>query len=202
MSNVISLKKGQPISLKKGLHLGSKIRVAMGWTAKGTSGNVDLDVTGFELNATGRTPNASYTDVVFYYNLADRYGAIVHSPDDRKGQVSVDTDAEFIDIDFSKIPEIITRIPIVVTIDESDVVGQKFSDIDAAEVRIYDGLGSDKKVVASYNLAEDFSNFNALETVEFYRENGEWQIKRIGEGKDCSLFEFFQQYGVMDVRPD
>ena len=115
MEGTISLKKMQPISLKKGLKVGDKIRIGMGWTKCRWSAPVDLDVTLFMLK------NNRYDDIVFYNKLKDDSGAVVHSPDDREGEVDASIDAEYIDIDFRRIPKRIDRMVIVVTIDELKV---------------------------------------------------------------------------------
>ena len=50
--------------------------------------------------------------------------------------------------------------------------------------------------VLRYDLSEDYSVETALNFGEFYRHNGEWKFKAIGQGFAGGLGPLAQQYGV------
>ena len=77
----------------------------------------DSDVSLFMVGKSGKVEHDE--DFIFYNNLKHPSGAVEHLGDNRTGDG--DGDDEVIMIDFTKIPEEITKIAVVVTIYDADV---------------------------------------------------------------------------------
>ena len=83
MSNIVNLRKGQRVELAKGV---SKLRVELTWQASRKAETWDLDIMALELNSEQLIANNDIRYLVFYNNLKDPQGALVHSGDDRTGE--------------------------------------------------------------------------------------------------------------------
>ena len=96
----INLQKGQKIDLTKGNPGLSKITVGLGWDTNRYDGgdDFDLDACAFVLNATGKVN--SEKDFIFYGNLQNDNGSIIHNGDNKTGEgegddVTLDPPFEF-----------------------------------------------------------------------------------------------------------
>ena len=80
----ISLKKGGNISLTKQAPNLEKIRVGLGWDARGAPGaQFDLDASAFMLGASGKV--LSEKDFIFYNQLKSGDGTVEHTCDNGTG---------------------------------------------------------------------------------------------------------------------
>lgn len=187
----INLKKGQRVSLDKGMKLAL---VGLGWDVNmfDTGGSFDLDASAFLLGKNDKLIDEK--DFVFYNNLSDRSGAVVHKGDNRSG--AGEGDDEVIIIDFTKIPDEIQKIAICVTIyDESNRL--TFGQVSNAFVRVaklaneFDSAGEDQ---IRFDLGEEFSIETALLVCEIYRYNGEWKFNAVGAGYAVGLQALVDKY--------
>ena len=157
----------------------------------------DIDISAFMLDETDKLINPS--DFIFYNNLKDSNGAIVHSGDNRNGgNNGSDNDSETIAIDFSKIPEKIKKIAICVSIHDSEIRHSNFGQVSDAHVRIVQlAHENDKKgtSILLFDLSNEFSAESALIVAEFRRNNGKWDCSAVSRGVNgglegiCRLFE-------------
>lgn len=196
----LSLQKGQKLNLSKEFGL-KKAIVGLGWNPKkfDTQADFDLDATVFVLQEDGTPfgkvltlPKETDGWVAFYNQPLVGNGAVEHSGDNRTG--GGDGDDEQIKIDFTKMPDIASRIAVVVTIHEGAERRQNFGQVDDAYAKIYDENG---KELAVYNLSEDTSTATAMLFVEFKKNSsGEWIVQAVGEGFVKSLEDFFKAFKV------
>ena len=164
----INLSKGQKVSLTKDNPGLSKIQVGLGWDVNAFDSGVDfdLDASVFLTDASGKC--ASDTDFIFYGNLKDKSGSVVHRGDNRTGDG--EGDDEQIDIELTKVPENIAKIAFTVTIYDADKRKQ--------------------------NFGQDFSIETAVVVGELYRNNGEWKFNAIGSGFQGGLAALCAHYGI------
>ena len=190
----INLKKGQRVALEDSMKLAM---VGLGWDTNRYDGgyDFDLDASVFLLGSNGKLLRDE--DFVFYNNLNGRDGAVVHTGDNLTGDG--DGDDEVIMIDFTKIPEEITRIAVVVTIYDADVRRQNFGQVDNAYIRLakladeFDTVGTP---ILRFDLTEEFSVETALVVAEIYKRNGEWKFNAVAAGYEGGLEAICRSFGA------
>lgn len=188
---MVSLSKGQNVSLSKEDPSLKKVLVGLGWDPRGTDGaEFDLDASVFLLNSTGKVRNER--DFIFYNNLASADGSIQHTGDNRSGQG--DGDDEAIKVNLPLVPADVEKMVFVVTIHDAQTRRQNFGQVGGAFIRIVnDETGRE---VARFDLSEDASTEVAMLFGELYRHNGEWKFKAVGQGYSGGLAAVCAQYGV------
>ena len=193
---MVSLSKGQKISLDKGLQL---CMVGLGLDPNRYRGNhdFDLDASVFLLGANDRV--RSDDDFVFYGNQVHVSGSVKSLGDDRTGGNSEDGDDEQIIIDLSRIPSHITKLAVVVTIYDAIARRQNFGQVSNAYVRVVkirnegDEHGSE---VVRYDLDEEFADENAIVACEIVRNGSEWKFCAVGAGYNGELLGLCRKFGV------
>ncbi len=188
----ISLQKGQKVDLTKTNPGLSKILVGLGWdTNKYDGGSAfDLDVTAFMNGADGKVLNDQ--NFIFYGNLQDPTGAVVHLGDNLTGEG--DGDDEQITIELAKVPAEVEKISFAVTIYDAQVRKQNFGQVSNAFIRIVNAASNEELI--RYDLGEDFSIETAVVIAELYRHNGEWKFNAIGSGFEGGLEALCKNFGV------
>jgi len=192
----INLQKGQRINLEKSN--GSKLQnvcVGINWGAiekKGMFGfgkskeAVDLDASCALFDDTKKR-----LDVVYFGNLKSKDGSILHSGDDRTGDMGGDDglDNEVLTLDFSRLNPSVTYVAFVL----NSFKGQDFGTIPFASIRIYEGTPKRvNEVFATFDIANGpgFSGHVSMVMGVFYKKNGEWKFNAVGEPtKDKKLEE-------------
>jgi tellurium resistance protein TerD len=191
--SVISLTKGQNISLTKTDPSLSRLRLGLGWDANSfDGGDFDLDASAFMLTAEGKARSAD--DFLFYSTegLKTKCGSLEHLGDNRTG--AGDGDDEVIILDLTKPAADIEKIALVVSIYHAKARNQNFGMVSNAFVRIVnDDTGVE---VARYDLTEDFSTQKSLVFAEIYRHNNEWKFKAVGNGFEEGLGAIGRMYSL------
>lgn len=167
----ISLKKGNAISLKKGL---SSVVFSIQWDTTD-----DLDIHAFILQDNKAQDER---DFIFYNQKTHPTKAIVHSGDVRNGtKNAIGTDDETITID---LPILTTAMPqrdevlLTAALYDSD---KDFGDLHNAIAIITDA--STKETIATYNLQQDLRGEVAAEIARFKKQSDEtWVFEAIGKG--------------------
>ena len=194
-AGVISLSKGETISLAKKAPSLKEVYVGLGWDEKKGYGSADydLDVSVFMLGENGKVinPNANF---IFYGNLDSPCGSIHHTGDNRTGQG--DGDDEVVIAKLDKVPEAIKELVFTVTIHEARANRQNFGQIQNAFIRLCDNLDSGKKEIARYDLTEQSSSSLSMIFARLVRGNDGWQFQAMGEGLDVELAGVCTRYGV------
>lgn len=188
----ISLRKGGNISLRKAADQSgssaplTKIRLNLDWDERVTDGVAfDVDASVFLLNEKGMI--ATSEDFIFYGQLSDPSGSIVHQGDDTSG-----AGGESVDVELSKVPDQIQKISFVVTIHEADIRNQNFGMISNAFIKVVNS--GDEKEICRYDLSEDASTETAMVFADLYKHNGDWKIKAVGQGYTGGLSTLCKHY--------
>lgn len=190
----VNLSKGQRVSLEKSMTMAL---VGLGWDVNKYNGgyDFDLDAAAFLLGENGKVTKDE--DFIFYNNLQSDTGAVIHTGDNLTGEG--DGDDEVILIDFTKLPEYVTKIAITVTIHEAVARGQNFGQVSNAYVRVANRSSSEDMVGSEalrYDLMEEFSVETALVVCEIYKHNGAWKFNAVGSGFQGGLAALCKNYGV------
>ncbi|MGK7899472.1 MAG: TerD family protein [Xenococcus sp. (in: cyanobacteria)] len=189
---VVSLAKGQRVSLEKVAPGLTEIFVGLGWDTKITDGgfDYDLDASVFLLGSNEKLISDKH--FIFYNNLTspDPNKSVEHTGDNLTGDG--DGDDEVIKINLQKVPNDVQKIVVTVTIHEAEKRSQNFGQIDNAFVRIVDAKTNQE--ATRYDLTEDCSIETALIMAEIYRKNGEWRVNAVGSGYQGGLQALLDRY--------
>lgn len=191
----VSLSKGGNISLEKVAPGMVHARVGLGWNPRTTDGvEFDLDASAIVLGENGKSLSDAH--FIFYNNLEDPTGAIVHQGDNRTGEG--DGDDEMIAVDLSKIAPEVSRIVFLASIHDAVGRNQNFGQVADAYIRVYDGDAPDDSTkVVTYDLGEEASTETALVFGEVYRYQNDWKFRAIGQGYSTGLAGVISDYGLM-----
>ena len=188
---VLSLSKGQNISLSKEDATLQKIHIGLGWDERQTDGKeFDLDASLFMLKDDGKVRSGA--DFIFYKQEDSACGSVHHTGDNRTG--AGDGDDESIKVDLTGVPEDIQKLVVTVTIHDAEDRRQNFGQVANAFIRIANDE-SDTEIVR-YDLGEDYSTETAMVFGEIYRHGGEWKFRAVGQGYAGGLLAMCHQYGV------
>lgn len=188
----VNLSKGQKVDLTKTNPGLSKIIVGLGWDVNKYDGGseFDLDAAAFLCSDMGRV--TSDADFVFYNNKEHSSGSVIHSGDNLTGEG--DGDDEQLQVDLSKVPDMISKIDFTVTINDADVRNQNFGQVSNAYIRIINEATGEELI--RYDLGEDYSIETAVIVGELYRNAGEWKFNAIGSGFQGGLAALCTNFGV------
>jgi tellurium resistance protein TerD len=187
----ISLQKGGNVSLEKAAPGMKKVIVGLGWDVRATDGvDFDLDASLFLLGENGKVVDDK--SFIFYNNLKSVCGSVEHTGDNLTGEG--DGDDEQIKVDLSKVPDLVKKIVITVTIHDAASRSLNFGQVSNASIRIVNEENNTE--VLRYDLSEDCSIETAMNFGELYRYNKEWKFKAIGQGFSGGLKPLAQEFGV------
>lgn len=187
----VSLSKGQNVSLSKEAPGLTKVRFGLGWDVRKTDGSAfDLDASAFVLDDSGKVLSDQH--FVFYNNLKDPSGAVVHSGDNLTG--SGEGDDEQLTVDLAAMTPNAARVAFVVTIHDAEARKQNFGQVQNAFIRAVNA--DDDKEIARYDLSEDASVETAMIFGELYRHGADWKFRATGQGYAGGLGAVARNYGV------
>lgn len=187
----ISLKKGGNLSLTASDPTLKSVKIGLGWDARETSGHeFDLDASLFMITSNGKVRDDR--DLIYYNNQDSTCKSIHHTGDNRTGDG--DGDDEVINVYLDKVPNVIERLVVTVTIHDADARNQNFGQVTEAFIRITN-LESDIEI-CRFDLSEDYSTETAMIFGEIYRKNNEWKFRAVGQGYSGGLYEMCMKHGI------
>jgi len=190
----VNLSKGGNISLTKVAPGLTKAVVGLGWKPRTTDGAAfDLDAAALVVDEAGRALSDQH--FVFFNNLQDPSGAVVHQGDNRTGDG--DGDDEQIAVDLAALPANVARVVFLASIYDADARRQNFGQVSDAYIRVFDAEDprNDAKTVV-FDLGEDASTETALVFGELYRNGGDWKFRAVGQGYASGLVGIVADYGL------
>ncbi len=190
----VNLSKGGNISLEKVAPGMVHACVGLGWDPRTTDGSpFDLDASAILLDATGKAISDQH--FVFYNNLKDPSGAVLHQGDNLTGVG--DGDDETINVELTALEPAVERIVFLASIHDAAGRRQNFGQVADAYIRVYDrdDPTNDAKVVR-FDLGEDASTETALVFGELYQRGGDWKFRAIGQGYTSGLAGVIADYGL------
>ena len=180
---MISLSKGQKLSLKKEGNNLKKIEVGVGWGkreiySKGFFGigagtrYVDVDLDASVIMYDG---NRSVVDKISFRQLKSRDGSIVHSGDDLVGGGTDNDPNETIHVNLEAVPGHVQSIIFVV----NSYSGEDFGGIPTAFCNIVNS--ADGSEFARYNLSVDGGATKGFVLAKIFRSGSSWEVEAIGK---------------------
>ncbi|MEU2612112.1 TerD family protein [Micromonospora sp. NPDC007271] len=104
-------------------------------------------------------------------------------------------DDEQIELDLDQVPAEISRIVVVVYVNEGPVRRRALGQLKHCGIRVMN-LADNRELVRSENLAQWLTNETALALGEVYRRGTEWKFRVIGEGYTSGIAGIAADYGV------
>ncbi|TWH00540.1 stress response protein SCP2 [Nocardioides sp. J9] len=166
---------------------------------RGRDGDVvDADVSVLLLDESGKVRSSS--DLVFY-NQPIALGGAVHlrdkvQPEPGTPEAEEGWSSDVVTLELDNVPDDIERIVISASLDPA--LGETFGD--AAAIRMRMQRTSDAADLLVFDI-EHASDELALLFGEFYRRDGEWKIRAVGQGYAEGLAALIGAHGV-EVAPD
>jgi tellurium resistance protein TerD len=186
----LTLAKGNNLSLTKvspGLTVAT---VGLGWDPRTTSGEAfDLDASALLIGDNGKVRSSA--DFIFYNQPAAADKSVVHLGDNRSG--AGDGDDEQITIDLNLVAADVSRVVIVVSIDQADARRQNFGQVRGAYCRVVD---QDNNEIVRFDLSEDAAPETAMLFAEVYRNGSDWKFKAVGQGYTSGLAGIATDFGI------
>ena len=186
----LTLAKGNNLSLTKvspGLTIAT---VGLGWDPRTTSGEAfDLDASALLIGDNGKVRSSA--DFIFYNQPAAADKSVVHLGDNRSG--AGDGDDEQITIDLNLVAGDVSRVVIVVSIDQADARRQNFGQVRGAYCRVVD---QDNNEIVRFDLSEDAAPETAMLFAEVYRNGSDWKFKAVGQGYTSGLAGIATDFGI------
>lgn len=182
---MISLEKGQRISLEKNGSGLNEVCVGVNWGAiekKGFFGGMKKEAVDLDASVGVYDANKKLAGIVYFGALKGLNGAISHSGDDRTGDMDGDDglDNEIITIKMNALPENVDKVAIVL----NSFAGHDFKTIPFASIRLYEGTPTRvDNIIANYNITND-AKFNGSVSMVLgimYRHNNGWKFRAVGE---------------------
>ncbi|MFF3329512.1 TerD family protein [Streptomyces sp. NPDC002888] len=156
------------------------LQVAVTWQQG--PGVPDVDVSALLLDAAGRV--RSDADLVFYNQPAHPSGTVRHLG---KGQGAGGASADWLWLDLAAVEPGVDRVVVAASADAGT-----FGQIPLLDVRVALPAG---QPVASFAI-DDASTETAFVFGEFYRRNGAWKFRAVGQGYDSGLAGLATDFGI------
>jgi tellurium resistance protein TerD len=119
------------------------------------------------------------------------------SPDESVQQrdAALGSDNEQIEVDLADVPAEISRIVIVMYLNEGLAVRRTLGQLRSCVIRVLNANGN-AELVRSENLAPALAGENAVTLGEVYRYQGDWKFKVVGDGYSTGVLGLAADYGV------
>ena len=203
----LSLQKPGSAPAKKlqlSLNKGAKFTVRIAWDCAADHQD-DLDIHALEATNDGSGAKVTALDqILSTYNtrkMSPNSGVLATNPDGsfstpsgaltHSGDIRVQgRESEVLTIDGSKMPAGINEIPLFATVHKADHGEEHESDHESAEEAAFADIetctvtisDADGKELGSYQLSQEFGEFNVVQLGSIMLDRGGWQYAQVGRG--------------------
>lgn len=184
------LSKGENVTLKdaQGANL-EKVRVGLGWDMKDGQSAIDVDLSILCLQG-GRYDDGGKVlsnNALCYYGKLEIPG-VHHSGDNRTGAGDGDDETAFITL--NALPAETTSVLAIANIYAG---GSNFGSVKNVKMNVYNNEDP-MPSTPSIDLTEDYSGKNAVIVAEFYKKDGTWKYRNVGEGITGQLSDVIHRW--------
>jgi len=179
------------------VHL-SELKVCIGWDPNPADDDppFDLDLSALMLDKNQKIPNEGY--FVFYNRLSSQDNSIIHSGDDRTGEMSDGGDDETVSINLARLDPQIREIIFAVTIYQYEHRDdQHFGQVSNSYIRMLDLNTGEEKL--RYSLREEYPGESALEYGALVNNHGVWQFEARGIARNGGLRGMLEKYSDLEI---
>ncbi|MCM3570170.1 TerD family protein [Neobacillus mesonae] len=179
----VQVQKGARLDITKNQSNRTNLNVEIVWE---TTEPLDIDSSIFMVGSDGKCLNDE--SIIFYGNPISADGSIQHAVSKHPTKNS-----EQFQIDLKKVSPVTDKLVITLTIYNGDKVGQDFSKMKNAYVRIMDTDAQQE--ILLYPLGS-YSMENTLILAEIYKKNGEWKFSTNTGGFTGGLAALCHHFGL------
>lgn len=182
------LRRGSNVALTKEIPGLPGISVGVRWNAgREEVLSENLVVATVLCDAAGKALSTDH--FVFFNQLSEPTNSV------RQLEQVMGSDIEQVEVHFDAAPAEVSRIVVVVYVNEAHGLRRTLGRLRDIGVRVLD-LRDDRELARSENLAKDLDLETALALCEVYRHNGGWKFKVLGEGYTTGVRGLAGDYGV------
>ncbi|WP_329120526.1 TerD family protein [Streptomyces sp. NBC_01353] len=163
------------------------LQVAVAWQA--VPGTLDVDVSALLLDAGGRVRGDA--DLVFYNHVEHPSGTVRHLGKSAPGAPG-DAAADWLWLDLARVEPAIERVVVAASAD-----GGTFGQMLSLDVRVTDLAGAP----VAYFAIGDATTETAFVFGEFYRREGGWRFRAVGQGYASGLAGLATDFGIVVEAP-
>ncbi|WP_030267505.1 TerD family protein [Streptomyces sp. NRRL B-24484] len=160
------------------------VRAVLRWSA--TPGAPDVDVSALLVAADGKV--RSDADFVFYNQPRHPSGLVRHLPKQQAGAGDEVSDA--VEIDLGRLAEDVDRVVLA-----GSSEGGSFPSVPRLRVLVFDTAAGEADPLAEFPVT-DSGDVTALVAGEFYRRDGGWKFRAVGQGYATGLSGLATDYGI------
>lgn len=190
MTNIISMTKGETVSLSKKAPGLTKVFAGAGWDMKNEGASMDLDLAAFMLDSNNQLQGKG--NFVYFGNKTSADGSTASRGDNLTG--AGEGDDEVIDVDLLKVSPDVAKIRFVASIYQGKSKGQSLKDLDNAFIRIVNA--ADNAELANYKITDTDSSHETFILGELVRDGADWSFKAIGEADAGELGTLATGFGL------
>ncbi|MGW6565598.1 TerD family protein [Streptomyces sp. NPDC054975] len=163
------------------------LQVAVAWRT--VPGAPDVDVSALLLDGGGRVRGDG--DLVFYHHVAHPSGAVRHLGKSAPGAPG-STAADWLWLDLARVEPAIGRIVVAASAD-----GGAFGRVPGVDLQVTDPTGAP----VAYVAIKDATSETAFVLGEFYRREGGWRFRAVGQGYASGLAGLATDFGIVVEPP-
>ena len=180
------VRKGQKIDIANNGSI-HKVKILIGWDIKDS--RCDVDMSAFMLDTSGKCLGDEW--FVFYGQPISKDNSIRYNKfENAENSVTKAT----IDINFDKINNTISKIAIVLTIDEALKNRLNFSMLTNTYIKIVDTQTHNE--ICRFVLDEYYKEVTSMVLGEIYKHNNTWKLNCVGNGVSKDLAGLCDMYGI------
>ncbi len=188
------IKKGEDVNITAKDLTMTHVMIGVGWQLNAFDADtLDVDVSCFLLNKDMKT--RMNEDFVFYNNLQDLEGAVVHNGDNLTG--AGDGDDESISIDLNALSYDITKVMFVFSIYRGEEKEQSLSSIRNGYIRVVNA--SNGQELLRYELNDDVEDRKetGMLVASLNREGPKWHFEAVGVPVEGGLAKIATDYDMI-----
>jgi tellurium resistance protein TerD len=182
------MKRGANVALTRELPGLSRVVLGMRWNAG--SEHVLAENLVFAAVLCGTDGRArSHRDFVFFNQLASVDESV------RELEQALDGDQEQIEVDLAGVPADVTRVVVVLYVNDGPGPRRTLGQLRSCVVRVLDAADR-RELVRSEELANGLSTETAIALGELYRHASDWKFRVLGDGYSKGIAAVATDYGI------
>ena len=190
MNDVVSMTKGETVSLTKKAPGLTKVFAGAGWDMKKEGASMDLDLAAFLLDANGKLNGKG--NFVYFGHKESACKSVASRGDNLTG--AGEGDDEVVDVNLSTVPADVNEILFVASIYQGKQKGQSLRDLDNAFIRIVNA--ENQQELANYKITDTDSSHESFILGKLVRDGIDWNFVAVGEADAAELGGLATRFGL------
>ena len=189
MNDVVSMTKGETVSLTKKAPGLTKVFAGAGWDMKKKRVRW-IDLAAFLLDVNGKLNGKG--NFVYFGHKESACKSVASRGDNLTG--AGDGDDEVVDVNLSTVPADVNEILFVASIYQGKQKGQSLRDLDNAFIRIVNA--ENQQDLANYKISDTDSSHESFILGKLVRDDADWNFVAVGEADAAELGGLATRFGL------